>query len=1091
VIDDRGARERALDPNTSFIVQAPAGSGKTELLIQRYLRLLVEVPAPEAVVAITFTKKAAAEMLSRVMEALRMAASGAIPSQPHRIVTHDIARAVLEQDRRFSWNLLSNPSRLRIGTINALALSITSRMPWLARFGALPEITEKAEDLYHEAAQNTLRRLEREERNGELGPVSRLLLHLDNNFGSAEMLIAEMLEKRDQWLRHTGATPHHTVARANLERSFQKLIVSELEKLHALFDEPIAREIIAVCDIAGAPGSRSSDLERWRAMANVLLTKSGGLRKQPDNKVYFKTHPLRGRCEALLARLRDDEELIDALVRLRDLPDPHFGDEQWTAMEAVLAVLPVAVAELGVVFRERGIIDFVELSLAALRALGDEDHPTDLGLVLGYRIEHILVDEFQDTSHTQYKLLRKLTAAWEPGDGRTLFFVGDPMQSIYRFRQADVSLFLRARSEGFGNLTLEPLVLSTNFRSRPEIIAWANTTFETIFPLREDADSGAVVYEHASPPEGAVDDASNAVQMHAFFDADAEAERVAALIQAANGKKVGVLVRSRMHLSAIVPALKRTGIRFQAIEIDELGQRPVIQDLMALTFALLHLADRVSWLAILRAPWCGLTLRDLYALAATETDATILELLDRRISELSPDGQARVLRILPNLKSALARRGRCGLRDWVEDTWTALGGPACLVDATDRQDAAAYFDLIEGLEEGADLEDFGWFRKQVSNLFAQPDASAGEALQLMTIHKAKGLEFDVVILPGLGSQTKTDRDPLLAWQEQDDKLLLAPIPGAGQSKDPIYGYLSRLELRKAQFEMMRLLYVAVTRAREQLHLLSTVKVDGSGAIAKPSSKSFLGLLWKMAGNRFIPADSPLERSAEGQVREIRRFTAGWQMPFPPPSAGWRRTPVDPAEMAEVSFDWVGNTLRHIGTAVHAFLRRIAREGVEVWDHARVREHRNTYRTVLANLGVPSRETNGAVDRIESALLQVLRDPRGRWVLDRHDAGESEFEITGILDGQEYRAIIDRTFIDAQGVRWIIDYKSSSHEGSDIEAFLDNEKERYRAQLERYGRLLAHQESRPIRLALYFPLLNGWREWPALEKKFRQASLFEL
>ncbi len=105
------------------------------------------------------------------------------------------------------------------------------------------------------------------------------------------------------------------------------------------------------------------------------------------------------------------------------------------------------------------------------------DAPEDLALALGQRIRHILVDEFQDTSYTQFELLEKLTAGWEPGDGRTLFLVGDPMQSIYRFRQADVSLFLKARLEGIGAIRLEPLTLSVNFRSRPEIVEWVNRTF--------------------------------------------------------------------------------------------------------------------------------------------------------------------------------------------------------------------------------------------------------------------------------------------------------------------------------------------------------------------------------------------------------------------------------------------------------------------------------------------------------------------------------------------------------------------------------------------------------------------------------------
>ena len=182
-------------------MQAPAGSGKTELLIQRYLKLLETVEAPDAVVAITFTRKAAGEMRSRVMSALRNARGGVEPEAEHERLTFQIARDVLEHERGLDWNLLQNPARLRIETIDALCAAITRRMPWLARFGAMPEIVEKAEGLYREAARNTLSHLEEGNE-----AIADLLLHLDNDFQRAVQLISQMLERRDQWLRHTGAS---------------------------------------------------------------------------------------------------------------------------------------------------------------------------------------------------------------------------------------------------------------------------------------------------------------------------------------------------------------------------------------------------------------------------------------------------------------------------------------------------------------------------------------------------------------------------------------------------------------------------------------------------------------------------------------------------------------------------------------------------------------------------------------------------------------------------------------------------------------------------------------------------------------------
>ncbi len=142
----------------------------------------------------------------------------------------------------------------------------------------------------------------------------------------------------------------------------------------------------------------------------------------------------------------------------------------------------ILIAQLKVTFQQHGKIDYIENAQAALIALGDDEHPTDLTLSLDYQIKHILIDEFQDTSNSQFSLIEKLIAGWEPNDGRTLFLVGDPMQSIYRFREAEVGLFIRAKTKGIGHLSLTPLTLSVNFRSTPTIVNWINQAFINIFP---------------------------------------------------------------------------------------------------------------------------------------------------------------------------------------------------------------------------------------------------------------------------------------------------------------------------------------------------------------------------------------------------------------------------------------------------------------------------------------------------------------------------------------------------------------------------------------------------------------------------------
>lgn len=218
-LGDDSARRRALDPATSFLVQAPAGSGKTELLIQRFLALLALVRAPEEIVAITFTRKAAGEMQDRVLNALTRAARNETPSKAHEQKSHALALAALEQDRRQGWELLSHPSRLRIQSIDSLCAAIVRQMPWLARLGAQSAVTEDAESHYVEAALRTLALVEEEGPRRE--PLETVLAHLDNNVPRAAELIVQMLKFRDHWLHLTVAG---AASRAELERAMENAV---------------------------------------------------------------------------------------------------------------------------------------------------------------------------------------------------------------------------------------------------------------------------------------------------------------------------------------------------------------------------------------------------------------------------------------------------------------------------------------------------------------------------------------------------------------------------------------------------------------------------------------------------------------------------------------------------------------------------------------------------------------------------------------------------------------------------------------------------------------------------------------------------
>ena len=1121
-IADHAERARALDVTCSFIVQAPAGSGKTELLIQRYLALLAGVDEPEEVIAITFTRKAAAEMRSRVLAALVSGANETAADATHEQTTWRLARAVRARDVAQGWEIAVNQNRLRIDTIDALCHALARQMPVLSRFGAQPETVTDAVSLYEEAARHTLGLLEA---GGESGAyVARVLSHLDNNVALAIDLIAGMLGKRDQWIRHVaGRMPPHE-RRAQLEAALAHEVEQALARLAELAPLDLHSELAALlryacanlstagmvspilaCDaLDGLPGNGAANLDAWRGVAELLLTRDGALRKLVNKNTGFP--PGTGKAEkaaataakerhaAMMAALASHRTFVEALHFTRALPPAAYSDPQWHVVEALATLLPLAAAKLELIFGERGQADFMAVSQAAVRALGEDDAPTDLALALDYRIRHLLVDEFQDTSLSQFELLKRLTAGWQQDDGRTLFVVGDPMQSIYRFREAEVGLYLRARHEGIGSVQLTPLTLSVNFRSQRGVVDWVNRAFTAVMPEVEDLASGAVPYVR-SQAQHDNEGEDDAVHMHALgaFDRIAEAQRVVEIVQWERSKNINqnivLLVRARGHLVFIAQALRDARLTFQAVEIEALGQRPVVQDLTALTRALFHPADRVAWLALLRAPWCGLTLADLTALAGDDHRAALWALMhdEARVQQLSADGTRRLLRVRAILAEFIAARRRAPAARWIEGAWLALGGPACVQDRADLEDAQAYFRLLETLEESGDITDFSALEDNVAKLFAVPDAQADARLQLMTIHKAKGLEFDVVIVPGLGYAPRRNEAQLLAWQERPrahsgSELLLAPIREASEDADPIYRYLDALEKLKSGHEDARLLYVAATRAKARLHLVG--QIDATADKPRPRAGSLLARLWPAVAGDFAGLTAPAVTDVPALATPpaphvIRRLPLDWAPP-PPPARIELALPahdITPGSAHDqVEFSWASETARHVGTVVHRFLQRIAEAGLASWDGAAVRALQPACLRELKRLGVPDTEMHHAVERVTAAVAASLNDARGRWVLHAHADARAELRLTGISEDAMVDVIIDRTFVDEQGVRWIVDFKTSVHAGADREAFLDNERVRYAAQLQRYGALMRMLEAREIRLGLYFPLLGGWREW---------------
>jgi ATP-dependent exoDNAse (exonuclease V) beta subunit len=1184
---DADARAAALDIRESVIVQAPAGSGKTDLLTRRFLSLLAAVDEPEDILAITFTRAATAEMRARILSGLE-AAAGRRAFRPDELPHINLARQALAHAQRRGWQILDQPQRLSIETIDSLCLRVAHNRPLLAGLGGRLQPTEQAHPLYALAARRTLEHL-----GGSDAALDHALDHFldlrDNRLDDCESLLAQMLGIRDQWqhafpLSGAMSQDDWEQARIQLQAPFQREARRVLGQAWQLIEaEPLVRQKIVelahyACSegnqkmalLAGVPAlSPNMSVEHWRCLCNLLLTEDDGWRKAVDKRHGFpvdrnrpETKERKDAMLFILGRLRQMPRLLDALCAIRRLPPVAYSAAQWTALRHFLTVLRRAIAELHIVFAEQNAVDFTEIALVALNLL--RSNPERV-LDLAGGVRHLLVDEFQDTSRRQHELVSALLAAWETGEHRSVFLVGDPMQSIYMFRQAEVELFTHVREHGIGpennRIPCRPVQLSVNFRSHAGLTDPLNAFFAAIGAEPPPPGSAAVQFSpatSASPapagtslriyPQiiGSPDQRPNQADTRAARQQEArqvlsvlerQLPAIARARQDGSEYRVAVLVRARPHLAELLPLLRRAGIPFRAVEIESLADRQELLDLRSLTRALLHPMDRIAWLAVLRAPWCGLTLADLHRLTGAD-DATCrrlspLELIERNAPQLSSDGRRRLARTADILHRALDLRWRASespsFSSWIERAWRTLGGAAC-VDATGYENAQVFFSLLDAVTPDGFAPLTPAFDAELNRLFAQPDPTVSErcGIQLMTIHKAKGLGFDVVVVPGLDRKPSGDARPLVCslergnpWDSNQTEFLVAPIGLQGEKTDPLYDWVRRQRQLRFDEERKRLFYVACTRARAELHLLGTAVASAAG-LRPGHPGSLLAAAWPALHGEFEaalrqpaaapPAPSRLLQFPEPAVlRELAAVAEPEDVSLPRrlPAAFEPQTREDvlptgpaasaPSDIVEFRRPQGTRQARAVGSVVHEMLQRLGPQLA----HLSPPLLRQSAASLLRAYALQGDALQSATATVTNTLLACAADPVCQWILALHPGAQAEAAWTlisplispGVAPGSapgssspRLRTLrADRIFqagsaplLEGSDCWWVIDYKTGSAPAGDRDSFLRAQRSTYAPQLQAYAHALRalHGAALPLRLGLYYPAIAALDWWDA-------------
>ncbi|MGI1678164.1 MAG: UvrD-helicase domain-containing protein [Cellvibrionaceae bacterium] len=1171
-VADAFAREQALDHTQSFIVSAPAGSGKTGLLTQRILKLLAFCEHPEEVLAITFTRKAAQEMRQRIILALRAAQLEEAPTNKNEQLTYSLAKKVLQKNEDNNWQLLISPNRLRIQTIDGFCQSLVRQLPFDAGMSSLLKPTDTPQKLYQQAVRQFFTAFKAD--SATQNDIGVLLKHVDNRMDDLEKLLMSLLDKRNQWLGILYETKNKNDGHQFLENSLNVVVAESLIALREMLaswlpeltelgqyaannaikdnKETLIKELI---DFDYSFDQESSidtaSIEKWKAIATLLLTASNTWRKSitvadgfPAGNTKDKDSlekRQKTRLLEIISELKEYPEILAQLEDIKSLPSPSIQKQQWTLLDSLTRLLPRLVAEFKILCEQTTECDFNELTQASLIALGNHDEPSDIALKLDYKINHILVDEFQDTSLPQLHLLEKLTAGWQPDDGKTLFVVGDAMQSCYSFREANVGIFLGVKETGISNIELTPLELTVNFRSNGTLVEWVNEHFQSAFPEENNINRGAIRYQHAdyfSEPDN-----NASINTIALVEADAkdEAKHISEIVknhlQKDDSKNIAILVRAKTHLPAILNQLREENLTWQSKDVDKLASRMAVIDLLSLTKAALNFSDRIAWLSILRAPWCGLDMIDLTTIAShKKSNQNSSNLIWENIKNyhslnISESGKACLTRIVKVLTPALEQKHRKPLRQWIEGIWLALGGPAAVTNPTEKHSPARFFELLEAHSlSNSTIDDWVLFDEAIEKLYDRSEEQS--RIQVMTIHKSKGLEFDTVIIPSLEKTGRADDKALLLWQDVIDSqgeahLLMSPLGSTGES-DEFYSYLKREKSIRQNYENARLLYIGCTRAIQHLYLLGKLNRDIKTEKVKPPAKnSLFSHLWESVQDEvsFVEYNHQnetnpnkrenlsTETSNENDTKKITlkhilRLSSQWepcvfptdntleayrQKDFYLPAATTpeiiTKTPIaentskaDTTNLQNIDNKNIpsANNLNHraqryIGTVLHQALHHLIQYGINNWNNERIEKQKNFWQNQLRQNGLDNHQASQGTIKIAEAITKIINDKEGRWLLDSsHEQSESELSIMDPNAGFR-ESIIDRTFI-ADGVRWIVDFKSSEPaEDENLDIFLQNESLAYRSQLERYSNVIqkidvASDISITTKTALYFPLL---------------------
>ncbi len=1117
--NDAAQRTAALNTSRSHHVESPAGSGKTLLLTKRFLKLLGEVRDPAEILAITFTEKAAGEMRLRITGFLSGRTSANDPDGEMTLLAERALR--VHKDKA---HLLTSSDTLNIMTFHGFCNYIARRAPLEA--GVAPDfeiIEENAQAiLIEETVQAALKGFfAYAETDDRRKAFENRLLHYNNNWNSISEEFRGIIKNRGRFrglieiIRQAGGRGVSELP-AILNKRLRVYVESRIVALMDCFKKTevgqhwsdltshLTEQKTAMGAVlpASLPGCSCENLSSWQAIANELTTKSGTALKRFGPANGFYKNFSKTEWGEMITFMGDP--CAAALTEIKTLPSPHDIESDMNVLSDFIVTAADLIDRYEIACKERHVVDFAGLEQAALRAL-DDSNPSEIQLYLDHRIQHLLVDEFQDTNRSQWNLVTRLCGGWLSESGRTVFIVGDPKQSIYSFRNAEVSLFMDSKagiptSEG-GTIPLDAHRLRTNFRSAKKLIEWTNGLFGEVVMKDPDPDADEVPFSQSEPYSG--DEGEGTISLSLFTDSDNEkakdseaawlAGKVKDIMQNTGGdRSIAILLFTRNRITRYLQAFKNEGIPIQVHEGLGLARRPEVMHLIKIAELMANPHDDLAWGSILRSPWSWFDMNLLYETAQQEPKSWM-----EKIS-LTARSHPHMELLTKAIKNASRRVGRDPLGTTVRTFWEDLDGPrktASRYGMSGVANCMQFFRILENARLGTPLKTLQYVKASIDSFYEPADPAASRSpVEMMTVHKAKGLEFDIVFLPFM------DWKPLSGGSRISPAYLMERVPGTegeylvAMGKDrrrkespPVFDLLKKFQKNREWGEAKRLFYVGVTRAKEALYMSGIAKLKDDTTLSTGKKNV---IEWVMEYEGISGADIDSVFAGRHIPTEINPTSPS----LPPDKTADERIlpepcllhPEKPAYiMAKSPSSMVNDALRaeeKLSDDESAFKRTrgtVTHEILATGIRGRpLPTAKAVARTLYAEGIGPGRADETAPEILEEAV-KTLADPLIAR-LTAMTAVQNEWEIEDATEeGRVRSGAIDLAALDVD-TWWICDFKTSRPEDSEpLEAFIAQERELYRPQLEAYREMLANLKNVPeslIRAGIYLTALQRWEEF---------------